>query len=277
MDTRPIGIFDSGLGGLTAVRALVEAAPWESFVYLGDTANAPYGDKTVEQLAALSRQNVRFLRQRGVKALLVACNTSTANTMDVIRGENPDLPVLGVIEPAAAAAVSVTETGRIGVMATAATVRSGAYEAAVRRLLPQAAVTAAACPKLVPLVESGRTDPGDPALAAAAAEYAAPLLAAGTDTVVLGCTHYPIIRQAIRQVMGPEVALIDSGAASVGTLLKALEARNALGDKEKTGSRRFYCSAGWETFTAVGSAFLGWDMRSATEEVRLWQDPPTKS
>ena len=128
MDDRPIGIFDSGLGGLTAVRALTAAAPWESFVYLGDTAHAPYGDRPAEQLRALSRQNVRFLRSRGVKALLVACNTSTANAMDVMLAENPDLPVLGVIEPAAEAAVSATETGRVGLLATAATVASGAYE-----------------------------------------------------------------------------------------------------------------------------------------------------
>lgn len=268
MDLRPIGIFDSGLGGLTAVRALADAAPWESFVYLGDTGNAPYGDRTVEELVALSRQNVRFLCSRGVKALLVACNTSTANTMDVMRSENPDLPIIGVIEPAAAAAVSVTETGRIGVLATAATVRSGAYEKAVRRLMPGAAVTAVACQKLVPLVESGRTSPDDPALMEAVAEYTAPLKSAGVDTVVMGCTHYPIIRAAIRACLGPDPALIDSGAASVGTLLKALERQNALGDKEMTGSRRFYCTAGREIFTKVGSAFLGWDMSGRTEEVR---------
>ena len=269
MDDRPIGIFDSGLGGLTAVRALASAAPWESFVYLGDTAHAPYGDRTAEQLRALSRQNVGFLRGRGVKALLVACNTSTANAMDVMLAENPDLPLLGVIEPAAGAAVSATETGRIGLLATAATVSSGAYERAIRRLAPEAAVTAVACPKLVPLVEAGRTDPSDPALAGAAREYAAPLLAAGADTVILGCTHYPIIRAAIRRALGPDVTLIDSGAASVGALLRALERRGALGDKTTPGSRRFYCSAGREMFVKVGSAFLGWDMAGLTEQVEL--------
>ena len=269
MDTRPIGIFDSGLGGLTAVRALVQAAPWESFVYLGDTKNAPYGDRSAAQIVALSRQNTGFLRGCGVKALLVACNTSTANAMDSMKQANHDLPVIGVIAPAASAAVSVTETGRIGVMATAATVASGAYERAVRRLDPAASVTAVACPKLVPLVESGRTSPEDAALRAAAKEYAAPLLAAGTDTVVLGCTHYPIIRRAIRAALGPDVALIDSGAASVGVLLKVLEARDALGDKAGIGSRRFCCTANLETFAAAGSAFLGWDMRSATDLVAL--------
>ena len=269
MDDRPIGIFDSGLGGLTAVRALAQAAPWESFVYLGDTANAPYGDRSREDLLALSRKNVRFLRGRGVKALLVACNTSTANAMDSMRAENPDMPVVGVIEPAAAAAVSVTETGRVGVLATAATVASGAYERAVRRLLPDARIAAQACPKLVPLVESGRTDGADPALREAVAEYAAPLQRAGVDTVILGCTHYPIIRRAIRACFGPDTALIDSGAACVGVLLKALEGRDALGDRAKKGRRQFYCTGGGERFAALGEAFLGWPMEDLTDRVAL--------
>ena len=269
MDTRPIGIFDSGLGGLTAVRALVQAAPWESFVYLGDTKNAPYGDRTRDEIRGFSRQNVGFLQDRGVKALLVACNTSTANAMDAMRAQAGDLPVVGVIEPAAAAAVSVTESGRIGVLATAATVASGAYVAAIRRLAPGAAVTAVACPRLVPLVESGRTDPADPALTDAVAEYAAPLLAAGVDTVVLGCTHYPIIRRAIRNALGPDMALIDSGAASVGALLKSLEVRDALGDKSREGRRQFVCSGDADAFAALGSAFLGWDIRPLTERAAL--------
>ena len=269
MDTRPIGIFDSGVGGLTAVKALMAAAPWESFVYLGDTANAPYGDRTPAQIRGFSRQNTGFLRARGVKALLVACNTSNANAMDQMLSDNPDMPVLGVIEPAAAAAAAATKTGRVGVLATHATVASGAYERAVRALIPGALVTAVACPKLVPLVESGRTDPADAGLMAAVEEYAAPLKAAGADTVILGCTHYPIIQDAVRAALGPDIALIDSGAASVGALLRALAARDALGDKEKTGGRRFYCSAGLERFVKTGSAFLGWDIGPRTELAAL--------
>ncbi len=269
MDTRPIGIFDSGLGGLTAVKALAAAAPWESFVYLGDTANAPYGDKTPAQIRGFSRINTAFLRARGVKALLVACNTSNANAMDQVLADDPDIPVIGVIEPAAAAAAAATRSGRIGVLATHATVASGAYERAVKALLPDAAVTAVACPRLVPLVESGRTDPSDPALIAAVEEYAAPLREAGTDTVILGCTHYPIIRSAISAALGPDVALVDSGAASVDALLAALKGRDALGDKTKTGGRRFFCSAGREQFVKTGSAFLDWDMAGQTEQVDL--------
>ena len=264
MDTRPIGIFDSGVGGLTAVKALMAAAPWESFVYLGDTANAPYGDRTPAEIKGFSRRNTGFLRARGVKALLVACNTSNANAMDQMLSDNPDMPVLGVIEPAAEAAAAATKTGRVGVLATHATVASGAYERAVKALMPGADVTAVACPRLVPLVESGRTDPADGELMAAVEEYTAPLKAAGVDTVILGCTHYPIIEAAIRSALGPDIALVDSGAASVGALLKALEARDALGDREKTGGRSFFCSAGMERFVKTGSAFLGWDIGPRT-------------
>lgn len=266
MDTRPIGVFDSGLGGLTAVRALIKAAPFESIVYLGDTAHAPYGDKTREQLKALSRQNIRFLRRQDVKAILVACNTSNANAMDEMLLACPDLPVTGVIEPAAAQAVSATKTGRIAVLATAATVRSGAYERAVMGRMPTAQVTAVSCPRLVPLIEAGRTDPEDPALAEAVAEYTAPVISAGADTVILGCTHYPLVRAAIQRSLGPNAVLIDSGEACVGTLMTALEERSAMGDPTAAGRRQFYCSAGKEVFTAVGSAFLGWDMAPETEE-----------
>lgn len=269
MDTRPIGIFDSGLGGLTAVRMLAQAAPWESFVYLGDTASAPYGDRSVENIRTLSRRNARFLRGHDIKALLVACNTSTANALSDLNADNGDIPVIGALAPSVEAAAETTASGRIGVLATAATVASGAYQAAIAARLPGARVTAVGCPKLVPLIEAGRTDPEDPAMKEAAAEYAAPLLAAGADTVILGCTHYPLARTAIQTAVGPDTALIDAGAASVGALLAALRARNALGDMEKTGVRKFYCSAGKELFTSVGSAFLGWDMTAVTEEIAL--------
>lgn len=265
MDTRPIGIFDSGLGGLTAVGALVQTAPWESFVYFGDTANAPYGDRTPSELAALSGHNIRFLRSRDVKAILVACNTSTANAMDAMTAQAGDLPVVGVIRAAAAAAAPVTKTGKIAVLATAATVRSGAYGWALRALLPEAEVLAVACPKLVPLIESGHTDPGDPALREAAEEYAGSVRAFGADTVILGCTHYPIVRGAIEAALEPGTALVDSGAASVGTLLAALEARDALGDKKSAGTRQFFCSARREAFARLGSAFLGWPVEDVTE------------
>ncbi len=265
MDSRPIGIFDSGLGGLTAVRALVQAAPWENFVFFGDTKNAPYGDRTAEDIRALSRRSARFLRRHGVKALLVACNTSTTNALPQLEQDNGDVPVMGPLEPSAAAAAAASRTGRIGVIATAATVRSGAYEQAVRRIRPGAAVTAVACPRLVPLIEAGRVSPEDPALLEALGEYLPPLAEAGVDTLILGCTHYPLVRTAIGRIMGPGTTLIDAGAASVGALLEALEAADALGDKKTAGTRQFYCSARRKEFAANGSAFLGWPMENVTE------------
>ena len=269
MDTRPIGIFDSGLGGLTAVRVLAQAAPWESFVYLGDTGNAPYGDRSVEDIRALSRRNARYLRSHDVKAILVACNTSTTNALPWLEADNADIPVVGALSPSVAAAVEASKTGRIGVLATAATVNSGGYQTAITARLPSAQVTAVGCPKLVPLIESGHTDPGDPAMEAAVEEYTAPLRQAGVDTVILGCTHYPLARDAIAQIMGPDTALIDAGAASVGALLEALATRDALGDMTaKAGSRKFYCSAGKDLFTTLGSAFLGWSMEGLTEEIQ---------
>ncbi len=265
MDTRPIGIFDSGLGGLTAVRALVKAAPWESFVYFGDTANAPYGDKTPAELAELSGHNIRFLLAQDVKAILVACNTSTSNAMDAMVRQARGTPLIGVINAAAAEAAAATKTGKLAVLATAATVRSGAYERAIQELRPEAEVTAVACPRLVPLIEGGHTDPGDPELCGAVREYAGPVRAAGADTVILGCTHYPIVRASIEAALAPGTALIDSGAASVGTLLAALAERDALGDKNSAGSRRFFCSARLADFARHGAAFLGWQMERADE------------
>ena len=260
MDTRPIGIFDSGLGGLTAVRALAQTAPWESFIFFGDTKNAPYGDRTADDICALSRRNARFLRACGVKAVLVACNTSTTNALPLLVRDSGPLPVVGALEPSAAEAARLTRTGRIGVIATAATVRSGAYGRAIAALRPDAAVTALACPRLVPLIESGHVAPDDGALLSALDEYLPPFRAAAVDTLVLGCTHYPLVRAAIQRYMGPNVALVDAGAACVGALLRTLEAQDALGDKKTAGTRQFYCSARPEAFARLGSAFLGWPM-----------------
>ena len=265
MDTRPIGIFDSGLGGLTAVRALVQAAPWESFVFFGDTKNAPYGDRSAEDIRALSRRNVRFLRTLDVKAVLAACNTSTANALPLLEADCADIPVVGALEPSAAQAADVSRSGRIGVIATAATVRSGAYERAILARRPDARVTAVACPRLVPLIESGRVSAEDEELTDALEEYLSPLVDAGTDAVILGCTHYPLVRDAIRRLMGPDAALVDAGAASAMALLAALEERDALSDRERVGTRRFFCSARRDAFAAHGSAFLGWPMEDVQQ------------
>jgi glutamate racemase len=269
MDNRPIGIFDSGVGGLSAVRELVRCAPQESFVYLGDTARVPYGDRTPEDIRRLSRQNARFLRAQGVKAILVACNTSTANAMPQLTGDNADIPVIGAVAPAAAQAAAVSTTGRIGVIATNAVVQSGSYEKAIAALRPDAQVSAVGCPKLVPLIEAGHRSTADAPLMAALGEYLAPLQAAGVDTVVLGCTHYPLIAPAVQSVMGPDVALVASGEASVASCLEALAAIDGLADKNAQGEQQFYCSARPQEFAQVAQLFLGYPMEDRTKEIDI--------
>lgn len=270
MDNRPIGLFDSGVGGLSAVRVLRRQAPEESFVYFGDTARVPYGDRTPEDIRTLSLQDARFLRTRDVKALVIACNTITANAMTALTAANPDIPIIGVIEPAAAEAVRVSRGGKIGLIATNATVNSGVYNAAIRTLRPDAVVTAQGCPKLVPLIETGHTDPSDELLMPVLREYLAPLQKAGIDTLILGCTHYPLIAAAVAAILGQDVALIDSGAACIGAVLEALAQRDALA-APAAGTEAFYCSARQDDFTAVAEAFLASDIRPATKQIDITQ------
>lgn len=267
MDNRPIGIFDSGTGGLTSVRQLTREAPGESFVFFGDTIRAPYGGRTAEEIKFLSRRNARFLRSRGVKAIIVSCNTSTANAMAELEADNADIPIVGTVEPTAAEAVRRSVSGRIGVLATVATIRSGLYERTIRAARPDAEVISRGCPKLVPLVETGHTAPGDPALMAALAEDLAPLKSAAVDTVVLGCTHYPLIGEAILAELGYPAVLVDSGAACVGSVLAALAARDELAAPGAVRQEIYYCSGRRNDFLAVARGFLGRSIEERTFEV----------
>lgn len=175
MDTRPIGVFDSGLGGLTAVRSLREILPEEDLVYFGDTARVPYGGRARETLLKYARQDVRFLQTFDLKAILIACGTVSTTCLEALQAEN-DLPIVGVVEPTCRRALAVTKTGKTGVIATLASIRSGAYEACLRRLNPQVEVYGKPCPLFVPLVENGRTRPGDTVIETVAREYLEPLL-----------------------------------------------------------------------------------------------------
>ena len=269
MDNRPIGLFDSGVGGLSAVRVLRLAAPEESICYFGDTARVPYGDRTPEDIKVLSLQDARFLRSRDVKALVIACNTITANALEELTDANPGIPVIGVIGPAAAEAARSSRSGRIGVIATNATVNSGVYTAAIQALRPDAEITAQGCPKLVPLIESGHTASTDELLMPVLREYLTPLQAAGVDTVILGCTHYPLIAGAAASILGKDVTLVDSGAACVGAVMEALESRDALAVSKNRKTETFFCSARIGDFTAVAEAFLGTDIRPLTQEIDI--------
>ena len=222
----PLGVFDSGLGGLTVVRALRELLPDEHMIYLGDTARVPYGTKGAATVVKYALACSRHMVGRGVKALIIACNTVSAVAPERLRVEL-DIPVLGVVEPGARAAVAATRTGRIGVLATAGTIASGAYPRAVAQLSTRAEVIGQPAPLLVPLAEEGWTSGEVPRLAIR--RYLEPLARAGVDTIVLGCTHYPVLRELIeeevRERVGPDVAVVDSAHATAQEVRSFLLAR----------------------------------------------------
>lgn len=214
-----IGIFDSGIGGLTVLRALKEALPEESFIYLGDTARLPYGSKSPETIRRYLGQNIAFLKRRKIKALVVACNSAST----VLAGNDwGNLPIYGVIEPGAKVANQQTRNGRIGILGTRATVTSAAYVEALLALNPHLSITQQACPLLVPLVEEGWQD--DDLTRAVLARYLQAPLDAGVDTLILGCTHYPVLKAQIAEMVGPEITLVDSARAIAEILQKDLQA-----------------------------------------------------
>jgi glutamate racemase len=250
----PIGVFDSGLGGLTVFKALARRMPEESLVYFGDTAHVPYGSKSPEAIARFSTAVARFLASRGIKLLVVACNTSSAWALPAIR-RAVKVPVIGVIEPGARAALAATRDGRIGVIGTEATVKSGAYPRAIKALSPRARVASQPCPLFVPLVEEGWWT-GD-IVAAVARKYVAPLRAARVDALILGCTHYPYLKKTIAAAIGPRVRLIDSAEETAQETARVLAARGLRAPKGGRGRRVFYASDAPERFARLGRRMLG--------------------
>lgn len=268
MDTRPIGVFDSGLGGLTAVRSLRQLLPREHLVYFGDTARVPYGGRSRETLLKYARQDVRFLRSFDLKAILVACGTVSTTSLDTLQAEN-GLPIVGVVEPTCRRALAVTQNHRIGMIATLASVRSGAYEALLRRLDPAVEVRSLACPLFVPLVESGRFRPGDVVIETVAREYLTPMRESGIDTLILGCTHYPLLTEIIAGIMGPEVHLVSAGEESAFELKRQLKGRDLLAPMEQAGETDFYVSDRTEDFEAIASVFLREELRHTAHWVDI--------
>jgi len=250
----PVGIFDSGLGGLTVAHAIFERLPHESTIYFGDTARVPYGPKSPETVRRYSREILRWLLEQQVKAIVIACNTSTAHALDVLRQESP-VPVLGVIEPGARAAVATSEGQPIGVIGTAGTIKSGAYERAIRELAPGVEIAARACPLLVPLVEEGWLN--HPATELIAEEYLAPVRGRNVTTLVLGCTHYPLLKPLLQEVIGIGVRLIDSGAETAAALERVLHDGGLGAPSDASATHRFCVSDDPERFRRVGGAFLG--------------------
>ena len=250
----PIGVFDSGIGGLTVVHELMRQLPHESIVYFGDTARVPYGNKGPETVQRYSREIADFLESRGVKAIVVACNTATAHALPTLRAERA-LPVIGVVEPGARAAVAASRSGTIGVIGTTGTVRSGAYERAIHALRPDATIAAQACPLFVPLVEEGWTD--REATRLIATEYLDPLTQRHVDTLVLGCTHYPLLKPLLHALLGPEVRLIDSAEETAAETARVLRDGGLAAPADAVPQYRFVCSDEPARFLALGQRFLG--------------------
>ena len=262
-DNRPVGIFDSGLGGLTSLKEARRLLPHEDFVFFGDTARVPYGNRTREELISFSEQNVRFLQSKGVKAVVVACNTSDAMARAVVQKEF-DLPLIGVIDPSARQAAEATLTGSVGVIGTHVTVTSGLFNLLIPLYNPLAQVTAVETPKLVPLAESGKTHLTDTETVAALNEYLEPFRNGMIDTLVLGCTHYPLLTDVIAELL-PGVTLINSGAAAAQRLKEDLAKRGMLADRTEPGTARFFVSGDPDSFARNGGEFIEEDITGKVE------------
>ena len=254
-----IGVFDSGIGGLTVMKALTDLLPHETLIYFGDTARYPYGTKSPEVVRRYSFENTEFLLEKNVKLLVVACNTSTAVALAALQ-ERFALPVVGVIEPGAAAAAAATSNQKVGVIGTEGTINSGAYTHALRRIRDDLEIYTRACPLFVPLAEEGWVD--NDIARSAARSYLGSLRHSGIDTLILGCTHYPLLHDVIQEAMGEAVRIVDSATATAAAVRDAL-VRHQLLRRNGAGSASFFVSDAPERFVKVGSRFLGAQVDSA--------------
>jgi glutamate racemase len=259
-----IGIFDSGIGGLTVLHAVLSALPNEHLIYLGDTGRTPYGTKSAETITRYAVESADFLVERHLKLLVIACNSATSTALDTLRA-HVRVPVIGVVEPGVRAAIRATRTGRVGVIGTEATIGSGAYTRALRAENSKLEVFTRACPLLVPLAEEGWTDG---AVARGAVEtYLASLARSGIDTLILGCTHYPLLRPLIAEVMGPAVTLVDSAEETARAAAARLDA-DGLARPAGPGSTSFFVTDAPERFVRIGQRFLGARVESAVRVER---------
>lgn len=253
---KAIGVFDSGLGGLTCVRELMSLMPNENIIYFGDTARIPYGTRSRETILEYARQDVDFIKKHDVKMIIAACGT-VSSVVGGIKDFAGDIPFTGVVVPAVQTACAVTRNGRIGVIGTAATIRSGAYGRAIREIRSDASVIGNSCPLFVPMVEAGMTDKDDIVVKTMVERYLSPIKAEGVDALILGCTHYPILWDAIVDYMGEGVTLISSGAAAARFAMQMLAGKNMLASRTETGTVTYYTSDSKELFEENAHAFIG--------------------
>ena len=251
---QPIGVFDSGLGGLTVVKQLQRILPNEHLVYFGDTARIPYGTKSKWLIQRFAMEDALFLLEFDIKLLVVACNTASSSALPILQNRL-DIPVVGVVEPGAIAAVKETKNKKIGVIGTSATIGSGSYTQAILNRMPEAEVFGQPCPLLVPLVEEGWLDGEVTVLTLK--KYLKPLMEAGVDTIILGCTHYPLLEPVIQRIVGPQVKLIDSGKETAKAVQKILKDLDLLNPKLKQSEDQYFVSDSPEAFSRIGSIFLG--------------------
>jgi len=255
---KPVGVFDSGIGGLTVVKRIASVLPNESIVYFGDTARVPYGSKSNETVIEYAIQNAKLLMQKNVKAIVVACNTASSVALPELRKRFP-VPIIGVIEPGASLAIKSTKNKRIGVIGTRATIANKAYSEKLYKLLPDITVIEKACPLFVPLVEEGWHD--HPATEVIAHEYLDELRKENIDSLILGCTHYPVLYKVISRVIGEEVQLIDSGIATADVVRETLSMHNLVTNSNAMGRMDFFVSDIPSTFKQIAELFLGKEIK----------------
>lgn len=265
-DNRPIGVFDSGLGGLTAVKELTKIFPNENIVYFGDTGRVPYGTRSNETIIKYVRQDIRFLMSHNVKAIVAACGTASSVALELLKPEF-QIPLIGVLEPVCKAAVSQTKNGIIGVLGTPGTINSGSYGKGIRTLDSSATVIEQACPMFVPLVENGYLD--HEATVLFAKEYLKPLIENKTDTVILGCTHYPLLAPVIQKIVGENVAVINAGYETAFHTKEILEEKQLLSQQNTHGINTYYVSDDVEKFSHLGGMFLGRQIEAAVTKVDI--------
>ncbi|MCL2427159.1 MAG: glutamate racemase [Oscillospiraceae bacterium] len=268
MDKRPIGVFDSGLGGLTMVKELIKLLPGEDIVYLGDTGRVPYGSRSKATITKYAHQDAAFLAKYDIKTMVVACNTVCSVAFASLKS-GYDIPIYGVIDTPAGIAASKTKNGKIGVIGTAATIRSGKYEEALKNINPELKVHSVKCPLFVPLVEEGWTSPDDEAALSIANRYLGELRKAEIDTLILGCTHYPLLSSVISKVMGDKVALVDSGTETAKYVAEKLQKNNIINDKNNIGNIRYFVTDSIHRFSKTASAYLETDVHGKVEQVTI--------